>query len=114
MTKPPLNSDNPLIMLVRKALRDIEPRKLPVKTTTRDLFIRDIFIRTDTGWECPYCGAYCIRNDRTRYNRKTKRMEKTIDYSSYNMHFAGNHATPFWKEKHLIKVIEKGISNGKV
>lgn len=91
MSKKAIISDDPLIMKVRSALHRIEPRKMPTERR-----------RNPWGfecWVCPYCGELC--HIRGRY--------RTPNYGGYNMHFAANHATPFWKEKALIALIKREL-----
>lgn len=96
MPKPAKVSDDKLIMAVRKALQSIEPRKMPTETATNDWGHKC--------WVCPYCGALIGRKDRTVYRRRVQTT--IIDYGKYNMHFGAMHATPFWKEQKLIKLIK--------
>ena len=105
MPKPKKHSDDQLIMAVRKVLQSIEPRTLPTETTEQEVYIRGMLIARHKGWKCPYCGTYCPRSDRSRWNRKLDRVDTVIDYSGFNMHFAHSHAEEFWKEKQVIKVV---------
>lgn len=99
MTKPTKTSDDKLIMAVRKALKDTEPRPLPTETMRSDY--------GHTGWKCPICSCYIRRYDRTFYNRRANRQETKIDYGGYNMHFSARHGTPFWREQHVIKTVKR-------
>lgn len=85
MTKTAQHTDDKLIMAVRKALKDVEPRTMPTQKQ-----------RNPWGywcWVCPYCGELChIRGS---------------EYGGYNMHFAAMHGTPFWREQHIIKVVRR-------
>lgn len=103
MGKPPIISDDPLIMRVRKVLKSVEPRPLPTETMVNEW--------GHTGWKCPLCGEFVYRRrDRQiwygGYRNKTARTK--VDYTSYNMHFAHSHATPFWLEKQIIALFNKG------
>lgn len=103
MTKPATLSPDPMIMAVRKAMKELEPRTLPTETMPSQSTYHNRL-----GWKCPYCGIYLRRDDRTvrtRYGQETK-----IDYSSFNMHFGAVHATPFWKEQHIIKTVKKYLT----
>ncbi len=102
MSKPALASDDALVMKIRKLLRATEPRPLPTETMVNEIIIDGRVWARHEGWKCPICGKYCRRNDRSRLTQKLP------DYSGYNMHFAGNHATPFWREKQIAKLVRKG------
>lgn len=101
MTKLAQKSDDKLIMAVRKALKDIEPRPLPTETT-----------RNSWGypcWLCPVCKEPVRRKDRYVLEgpARNKRQVLRIDYTSYNMHYAAQHGTPFWREQHIIKTVKR-------
>lgn len=89
MTKPKQHSDDKLIMAVRKALKDVEPRKMPTEK-----------VRNPFGfwcWVCPYCKDLChIRGYST--------------YGGYNMHFASMHGKKFWREQHVIETVKRHIN----
>jgi hypothetical protein len=87
MTKPALVSDDPLVMKVRVALKTIEPRTYPTET-------RHNIYGTEC-WICPYCGELCFMK-----GGKDK-------MGNFNMHFAGTHSTPFWKERRLIALFRR-------
>jgi len=105
MTKPAQVSDDKLIMAVRKALKQIEPRPTPTETMVHEVIINGSVWARHTGWKCPECGEYCRRNDRTV--RKRYGSELLIDYSGFNMHWAHSHATPFWREQNIIKTVKR-------
>jgi hypothetical protein len=94
MTKPAIISTDPLIMKVRKALRQVEPRTMPTEKRRNPYGFEC--------WVCPYCGELC--HIRGRFGGRGK-----TNYGSYNMHFASMHATPFWKEKQLIKLLKREL-----
>ena len=88
MPKPKQVTDDKLIMAVRKALKDIEPRKMPTEQR-----------RNPYGcmcWVCPYCGQLCHKRGYSKYG-------------SFNMHFGAVHGVPFWREQHIIDVVRKNI-----
>lgn len=89
MPKPAQHSDDKLIMAVRKALKDVEPRKMPTEKR-RNPYGHET-------WVCPYCGELC----HIRYAL----------YGGYNMHFAAMHSTPFWREQHVIKTVKRHIND---
>ena len=101
--------DDPMIADIQRILRSTEPRTMPTETMTQDVYIREVLYRTNVGWKCPYCGVYCTRNDRSIYDRATKKLVSKVDYSGYNQHFAASHAEPFWKEKQIKKFIHKTV-----
>lgn len=82
MTKKALVSIDPLVMAVRKALRDREPRPSPVNPH-KSQYGFDLI-------ECPKCHA-------------------SMREAGYNSHWSALHGTPFWKELHIIEVINKEI-----
>lgn len=101
MTKPAKKSDDPLIMAVRKALQEIEPRPIPTETIQNSW--------GHTGWKCPICSEYVRRKDRYVLEGPAgnKRRVLRVDYGSYNMHFGAVHATPFWREQNIIKTVKR-------
>lgn len=103
MAKPATTTD-PMIMSVRKALQSSEPRPLPTKTKSHEVVIHGNVVAVHHGWECPICHEYVRRDDKIRYRRHGR--EEIIDYSGYNIHFAHNHATPFWKEQRVIRAVK--------
>lgn len=92
-----------LIDKIRSILKSTQPRKLPTKTMVNEVVINGRVWARHVGWECPYCGEYCRRNDRPVRHRNGR--ESTVDYSGYNMHFAHTHGEPLWKEKQIVKLI---------
>lgn len=88
MSKQAIHSDDPLVMKVRRALRAIEPRKMPEQTK-----------RNPYGflcWICPYCEELIHQRGRDKMG-------------GYNMHFSAMHGTDFWKEKMLIKLFRREL-----
>ena len=97
-------------MAVRKALKAIEPRPVPTKTKVQEIMIDGRLWARHVGWECPVCGEYCRRNDRSVRHRHGSEIK--VDYSGYNMHWAANHATPFWREQNIIRTVKRHLKNG--
>lgn len=108
MTKTAVLSDDPLIMAVRKALKEIESRPTPTETMVNVIMIDGREWARHTGWKCPVCEAYCRRDDRTVRRRHSH--ETIVDYSGYNMHFAHSHATPFYREQRVIDIVKKSLT----
>lgn len=92
MTKPAQVSDDKLVMAVRKVLKSVEPRDMPTEKRRNPYGFEC--------WVCPYCEELC--HIRSMFGGRNKN-----GYGSYNMHFASVHATPFWKEKQLIKLLKR-------
>lgn len=97
MPKPPKVSDDPLVNKVRAQLRKVEPRKFPTETR-RNAYGHECYV-------CPYCGELIHKS------WSLQRGKKNFNYGQYNMHFSAMHGKPFWKEKQLIKLIEKELRN---
>lgn len=108
MTKPPMQSPDPLVMKVRAILKDVEPRTMPTETRRNNY--------GHTCWVCPYCGQLVRRKDRYVLHGPSghKHQELLIDYSSYNMHFAAHHATPFWRERQVIALLQKSVAETRI
>lgn len=84
MTKRATIHPDPLVMALRKALKDTEPRKLPTRRVSNNYGFER--------WVCPYCDALCS-------------VRGADGLAAYNIHFGLKHGTPFWRELHLIEVI---------
>lgn len=95
MTKPAMVSDDPLIMKVRRALKAIEPRKLPTDVAQNKY--------GHVCWVCPYCGDLILRKE--RWNSYRFSPTEKWNWGNYNSHFTAKHGTPFWKERLLIEII---------
>lgn len=90
MTKPPLTHPDPLVMNVRRAMREMEPRERPTET--------QLSTYGHECWVCPYCGELLYKK-----GGKDK-------LGNYNMHFSAMHGTPFWREMHVIEVIKRATN----
>lgn len=82
MSKPKVKSGDPLIDKVRILIKAIEPRPEPTNSRVSSWGYKQV--------ECPDCGAWC-----------------SVKQGNYNHHWTLMHGTPFWKEKQLIKLIQR-------